>query len=540
MTTIILLLLSLTFFAPFSSSTFSKGSSLVSERPTYVLTSPDNVFSAGFYSVGENAFCFAIWFSNSSTVVWVANRDQPVNGKRSKLSLLKNGNLILTDAGKFTVWATNTFSLSSVVQLSLYNTGNLVLHDRESVIMWQSFDLPTNTLLPQQLLTRNTKLVSSRSQTNHSSGFYELFFDNNNLLSFLFNGPEVSSIYWPEPWLVSWQAGRSTYNNSRIAVLNSLGNFSSSDDFSFLSNDYGAVLHRRLTLDYDGNIRLYSWEKERQTWVVSWQAIQKPCRINGVCGANSLCKYVVGSGRKCSCLPGHKMKNGSDWSYGCEPQFDLPHNKNESVFLLLSNVEFYGYDVDYLTNYTLDDYTNSCLQLHNCKAVQYAFEKGDCFLKSLLLNGYHSPDFQKDIYLRLPKNYSFSYNSSVEEFSLDYSRDGTIQLERTYVKSRVNGIVKFMLWFACGVGGLEVICIFVVWCLLIKTRKSSGADNQGYALAATGFRKFTYAELKKATKGFTEEIGIGAWGVVYKGVLSDNRVQQSSVSMKPTKEKTYS
>ncbi|KAM4121643.1 hypothetical protein ACJW30_01G020000 [Castanea mollissima] len=457
MATIILLLLFLTLFAPFSSSTFSEGSSLFSERPTYVLTSLDNVFSAGFYSVA-------------------------INGKHSKLSLLKNGNLILIDAGKFTVWATNTFSLSSVVQLSLYNTGNLVLCNRESVILWQSFDFPPNTLLPQQLLLETQNF----------------FFDNNNVLSLLFNGPEVSSIYWPEPWLLSWEAGRST--------------FSSSDDFTFLSNDYGVVLHRRLTLDYDGNIRLYSWEKERQTWVVSWQAIQKPCRINRVCGANSLCKYVVGSGRKCSCLPGYKIKNGSDWSYGCEPKFDLPHNKHESVFLLLSNVEFYGYDVDYFTNYTLDHCTNSCLQLHNCKAVQYVFEKGDCFLKSLL-NGYHSPDFQKDIYLRLPKNYSFLYSSSVEECSLDCLRDGTIQLERTYVKSRVNGIVKFMLWFACGVGGLEVICIFVVWCLLIKTRKSSSADNQGYALAAIGFRKFTYAELKKATKGFTEEIRIGAWGV---------------------------
>ena len=84
--------------------------------------------------------------------------------------------------------------------------------------------------------------------------------------------------------------------------------------------------------------------------------------------------------------------------------------------------------------------------------------------------------------------------------------------------------MKFMLWFTCGVGGLEVICIFGVWCLLIKTRKSSVVDNQGYAFAATRFRKFTYAELKKATKGFTKEIGIGAWGVVYKGVLFDNRV----------------
>ena len=99
----------------------------------------------------------------------MANRDQPVNGKHSKLSLLKNGNLILTDANKLNVWTTNTVSLS-FVQLFLYNTGNLVLYNVDGVILRQSFDFPTDTLLPQQLLTRNTKLVSSRSQSNYSCG----------------------------------------------------------------------------------------------------------------------------------------------------------------------------------------------------------------------------------------------------------------------------------------------------------------------------------------------------------------------------------
>ena len=78
------------------------------------------------------------------------------------------------------------------------------------------------------------------------------------------------------------------FNNSRIGVLNSLGNFNSSDDFTFMSADNGVVLHRRLTLDYDGNIRLYNWEEKGQTWVVSWQAIQRPCLIDGAYGANSL------------------------------------------------------------------------------------------------------------------------------------------------------------------------------------------------------------------------------------------------------------
>ncbi|XP_035547140.1 putative receptor protein kinase ZmPK1 [Juglans regia] len=436
---VLFLLLSLSFSLPFSSSsldTIHEGTSLSIEKSEDILISPDGVFSAGFYSVGDNAYCYTIWFNKQSrgknqTVVWMANRDQPVNGRSSKLSLLKTGNLILTDAGKFTVWATNTQSLSPV-HLSLYNTGNLVLQNMEGVTLWESFDFPTDTLLPQQLLTRNTRLVSSRSKTNYSSGFYKLFFDNDNLLHLLHDGLEVSSVYWPDPGLISWEAGRSTYNSSRIAVLDTFGNFSSSDDFTFMAADYGPNLHRRLRIDYDGDVRLYSWDKEGQTWFVSWQAIQRPCKI---------------------------YENGSS----------------------------------------------------------------SCYPKTMLLNGYRSPDFQGDLYLRLPERNLFSYANSVQDFTLVCSSKGTVQLDRKYKRSQENGIVKFLLWFASGVG-LEIICIFLVWCLLTRTQQASSVDKQGYLVAVTGFRRFTYAELKKATKDFKEEIGRGAGGIVYKGVLPDNRV----------------
>ncbi|KAK7858825.1 putative receptor protein kinase zmpk1 [Quercus suber] len=198
------------------------------------------------------------------------------------------------------------------------------------------------------------------------------------------------------------------------------------------------------------------------------------------------------------------------------------------VFLLLSHVEFYGYDFGSFPSYTLDQCMDLCLQLCNCEGFQYySFDNGKGFtsfyLKTLFLNGHRSPDFRV-AYLRLSKRYNFSYKNPVEESNLDCSREGTIQSDRTYIKNHEKGTMKFMLWFACGVGGLELTCVFVVCCLLIKTRKSSRADKQGFALAATRFRKFTYSELKKATQGFTKEIGRGAWGAVYKGVLSDNRV----------------
>jgi hypothetical protein len=463
-----------------TSDTLSKGSSLSSEKPEDVLTSPNGVFSAGFHPVGDNSYCFAIWFTQPSqsphpTIVWMANRDQPVNGRRSKLSLLKNGNLILTDAGKFTVWASNTLSSSSA-QLYLYDTGNLVLRTSEGDILWESFDFPTDTLLPQQQLTRNTKLVSSRSQSNYSSGFYKLLFDYDNLLRLLYDGLEISSIYWPDPWLVSWDAGRSSYNSSKIAAIDSLGMFVSSDNYTFMSADYGVVLHRRLKLDHDGNIRLYSWEEEEETWVVSWQAIQKPCRIHGICGANSMCSYGAGDGgRKCSCLPGYKMKNLTDWSYGCEPGFDLSCNKKDSGFLLLSSVEFYGYDYGYFPNYTLGECENLCLQLCNCKAFQFKFDEGKgfskCYPKTVLLNGYRSPEFEGDLYLRVPESSLLSYTNSAEDFRLDCSSEGTVQLDRTYGKSRRNRTLKLLLWFAYGVGGLEIICFFFGLSLLRHWRK---------------------------------------------------------------------
>ncbi|KAF5468186.1 hypothetical protein F2P56_012361 [Juglans regia] len=523
---VLFLLLSLSFSFPLSSlslDTIHEGTSLSIEKSEDILISPDGVFSAGFYSVGDNAYCYAIWFNKPShgkiqTVIWMANRDHPVNGRSSKLSLLKTGNLILSDAGKFTVWATNTQSLSSV-HLYLYNTGNLVLQNMEGLTLWESFDFPTDTLLPQQLLTRNTRLVSSRSQTNYSSGFYKLFFDNNNLLRLLYDSLEDSSLYWPDPWIV-----RYTDNNSRIAVLDTFGNFSSSDDFTFMAADYGPKLHRRLRIDYDGDVRLYSWDEEGQTWLVSWQAIQSPCKIYGICGANSFCSYIVGSDRKCSCLPGYKMKNLTDWSDGCEPEFHLSCNGNESGFLMLPRVQFIGYDYEKWSNSTFDECKNLCLQRCDCKAFHHTFFREDryssCYAKMRLRNGYRSPDFQGGLYLRLPESNLFSYANSVQDFTLVCSSNRT----RNKRSQPENGIVKFMLWFACGVGGLEIICIFLIWCLLSRTQQASSVDKQGYLVAVTGFRRFTYAELKKATKDFNEEIGRGAGGIVYKGVLPDNRV----------------
>ncbi|KAK9946466.1 hypothetical protein M0R45_011931 [Rubus argutus] len=532
----LILVLSLAITCPTSSSTsdaLSVGSSLSVEKPQDVLTSPGGVFTAGFHRVGNNSYCFAIWFNEppsdshqNRTIVWMANRDQPVNGKRSKLSLLKTGNLILTDAAQSDVWATSTASLSPAC-LSLNDSGNLVLLNLKTrVVLWQSFDSPTDTLLPLQPFTRTAILVSTRSQSNFSSGFYKFFFDNDNLLRLLFDGPEISSVYWPNPAYVSWDNARSTYNSSRTAVLDSLGSFTSSDNLTFLAADYGARLQRRLRIDFDGNLRLYSRKMPGESWVVSWQAFSDPCVIHGICGANSICSYDPGFGRKCSCLPGYQMENHTDWSLGCQPEFQFSYRQGESRFLQLTLVEFYGYDYNEYQNYSYAECENICLELDNCKGFQYTFASGvyNCNPKTQLRSG-HRWNTQGYFYLRLPKAHLFS-NPNIKpqpNFGLNCA-DRVVDLKREYVQARVSKPVKFLLWFACGVGGVEIICIVLVWGLLSSTLSKSNEDIHGYLLTATGFKRFSYAELKTATRGFSEEIGRGAGGVVYKGVLADERV----------------
>uniref|UniRef100_A0A6N2KY96 Receptor-like serine/threonine-protein kinase n=1 Tax=Salix viminalis TaxID=40686 RepID=A0A6N2KY96_SALVM len=516
-TSVFLLFLPLIFFSSSSSSTVdrsSRASSLSVEHADDVLTSRNGIFSSGFFPVGDNAYCFAVWFSEpdsegNRTIVWMANRDQPVNGRKSELSVLKSGNTLFQNPLCFS---------------KLDEYGNLILQNSE-VVLWQSFDSPTDTLLPQQLLTTDMKLVSSRSQGNFSSGFYKLYFGDDNVLRLLYGGPEIS-VYWPDPELKSCEAGRSTYNSSRIAFLDPLGYFSSSDNFNFTSADYGERVQRILKLDFDGNIRLYSRNSGMEKWTVSWQAMSQPCRIHGTCGPNSICSYVAHLGRKCSCLQGFKIRDRTDLSLGCVQEFNLTCTRNETGFLKLSHVEFFGYDYGFFPNYTIEMCENLCLQTCDCKGFQFKFVKHNhpdnipyCYLKIQLLNGHHSPNFQGDLYLKVPKK-----TLPFQETGLDCSSTVVKQMKRTYTKNPENASQKFVVRFAIVFGAVELGVIFVVGCCFLRAHQNSSAGTHSYYRMVTGFGKFTLSELKKATRGFSEEIGRGAGGVVYKGVLSDHRI----------------
>ena len=82
------------------------------------------------------------------------------------------------------------------------------------------------------------------------------------------------------------------------------------------------------------------------------------------------------------------MKNHTDWSYGCEPFFPLSCKKNESNFLKLQGVEFYGNDYHYDPDCTYNHCKDLCLELCNCKGFQYTFDRDEghfvCYTKNII------------------------------------------------------------------------------------------------------------------------------------------------------------
>ncbi|GMN23587.1 hypothetical protein TIFTF001_043700 [Ficus carica] len=120
------------------------------------LISKGGSFELGFFTPGNsNRRYVGIWYKNIAvqTVVWVANRCNPINGSSGLLTINSTGNLVLLDHNKSVVWSTSSSKQAKKPIVQLLDSGNLVPRDEddgnsEANFLWQSFDYPSDTLLP--------------------------------------------------------------------------------------------------------------------------------------------------------------------------------------------------------------------------------------------------------------------------------------------------------------------------------------------------------------------------------------------------------
>ncbi|XP_059596401.1 G-type lectin S-receptor-like serine/threonine-protein kinase At1g11410 [Vitis vinifera] len=147
-----------------------------------LLVSKQSRFALGFFSPRNSTLRYiGVWYNTirEQTVVWVLNRDHPINDSSGVLSINTSGNLLL-HRGNTHVWSTNV-SISSVnpTVAQLLDTGNLVLiHNGDKRVVWQGFDYPTDNWIPHMKFGLNRRtgfnvfLTSWKSPTDPGTGKY--------------------------------------------------------------------------------------------------------------------------------------------------------------------------------------------------------------------------------------------------------------------------------------------------------------------------------------------------------------------------------
>lgn len=358
----------------------------------------------------------------------------------------------------------------------------------------------TDTILANQSIENGTVLTSK-------NGKYR-FRDGNRLVYIPYN----ESVYW--------------VSVNGFLTLDKDGKLSKENSDSIVTSDFGDGNLRRLVLDDDGNLRIYSFDSGN--WTVVWQAVFELCTIHGVCGPNSICVNDGNEKLSCECPSGYKLKpnNISNSESSCEiktPLTDINHTK----FLRLDYVNFSGGSNQ--TNLVANNYSvceSSCFKNPDCLGFGFKFDgKGYCVLQlNRLLFGYWSPGTETALFLRVDKSESDQSNFNGMTSLLDTTCPVRISLP---LPPEDSNTTTRNIVIVCTLFAAELISgALFFWAFLKKYIKYRDmARTFGLELLpAGGPKRFTYAELKLATKDFSNLIGRGGFGDVYRGELPDHRV----------------
>ncbi|XP_020585164.1 G-type lectin S-receptor-like serine/threonine-protein kinase SD3-1, partial [Phalaenopsis equestris] len=487
------------------------------ERAT-IWTSQNGVFAFGFlgdYESDDAGFVVGIWHNlhnmGERIPVWVVGGGVRVN-VNSTLQLSMDGSLVLIDGSLhgLPVWSSNTAYLG-VETATLMNNGNLVLIGIGDRVIWESFNSPTDTLLPGQSLSFPLSLQPSSSGSTASYYSFQINKKSGDI-----------SLVW-EDNVTYWSSHLSQpvdVAEVRLEADGLLGLFDVSGGLAWFcySEDYKDpfVSFRRLRIDADGNLRIYSWNNASSSWKVAWQAVPSQCHVFGSCGLYHVCGYNS-SGPSCVCL----LQDST--SGDCQKLADLGNCNTGISMLVLKQTFLYSlyppHDVNIMLS--LDACRSYCLNDSSCLAVTAKNDgSGLCTIKrTSFISGYRYSSVPATSFLKVclvPEAVSAQATNLHGNSSL---LDGKQHVDQIVgQKSFMVGIVVLLLITASVFFTVEIIIVgFVLYRRRqtnIERRTPFGMDfglNPHYSAMV----RLSLDEVKELTKNFGNKLGPS----VYRGML---------------------
>ncbi|XP_016498563.1 G-type lectin S-receptor-like serine/threonine-protein kinase SD2-5 [Nicotiana tabacum] len=467
-------------------------------------------FLCGFYCNYNATECFlgVLLFHNRSDgqndiinfpqLVWSANRNHPVKANAT-LQLGRDGNLVLADSDGTLVWSTNTTG-KSVSGLNLTERGNLMLFDKRKRAIWQSFDHPTDSLLPGQSLVRGQKLVASISASNRSQGLLSLT---------ILNG--------------SW----ATYTDTDPPQYYYTSTYSDSPYFSFDGQTLTALQYpptstaQCMKLEPDGHLRVYQWA------VIDWKEVSDilmpdagNCGYPMVCGRYSICT----NNGQCTCPQEENFfRPLSDRKpdLGCSQMKEVNCDSSRyHSFVELKDTVYFAFkfshelssSIFWLEGKKLEECKRACLSNCSCKAAVFENDWdsnriGSCLLLNEVFSLIDNEGGRgKTIFLK------------VQNSSMALTQSPIIPGGK---KSR-----PFKVIIGATLAALFGIILSISTCFVLFKKRTDRSRKAGYLLDLEPIlpgmlTRFSYNDLKIITEDFSKKLGEGGFGSVYEGTLSN-------------------
>ncbi|KAH0714500.1 hypothetical protein KY284_007405 [Solanum tuberosum] len=475
--------------------------------------SPSRRFAFGFYEQ-TNGYAVGIYIVGmpNKTAVWTANRNSPVVPSNAVLLLTNDGRLIVQVGSQENSVINPSRAIASA---SMLDTGNFVLYDSDRNVTWQSFDNPTNTLLPGQHISDRQELFSSASEADDSFGIFRLKMQHDgNLVQYPVNTPD-------SPPYAYYSAGTGGVGNNVSLHLDDDGLLYLLKSTIRLKNLAGGYRRDRtiiymMKIDADGIFRVYSHSLNQQNSSVTmiWASTYDGCDPKGLCGLNGFCTNDAQA--KCMCLPGFYFVMPGNSSAGCEKNFTaetcrLKENTSKYYDMrIVENTVWEDNPYVVLGGTTKEDCEQACLQDCNCEAA--LFKDRECRKQRLPL--------------RYGRKYLGNFNLTLVKVGINVLDNKELpdqKIEETKGKKlRIDILIASITLavFALLVLGISGFLIHRthVWTYRKPQENRSVQLSEDVAPQA-----FSYAELEQATSGFKEALGRGAFGTVFKGILAEGQ-----------------
>ena len=522
-----------------------------------ILLSQDGSFAWQFVPYKNNTQRLLVILSTlfNTTVVWIANRDNPVS-PNATLNLIypsrqiilqdhtsinttinrsSNHNSIDADSSTNVVWS----SPPGIHSVLMNSTGNLVMQNDSNSTLWQSYDYPTDLLLTGQSLRPNHTVTARLSLDDVSTGHYTLRQEiGGSVLYATFDQQQTNIPYA----VVTYAEGVS--RNLTVALHSACNRtvlIHKPDGSGVTLEQEGSVITPQCQAETGGNavhgitistrlggsgfryLRLMP-TGDINTFLLSDNGLQLDnelfkgyfstnCRLPSYCSVNSLCTSV----QTCSCPDLFTHVDSSDPRQGC--RLITPLNCSiamEHQFLEVPGVDYFAntyMEPQYVNN--AKECTDLCLPNCSCTAAFYDNSTQACHLYDQVQTMQSGANPSVTAYLRVA------------------------HLPATSGVSNGNGISKnVIVGVSVGLGvlviGLAVLGVYIGRRLGSKAVEYPDSEEEAFLESLPGLPpRYSYKELEAATEGFSKKLGEGGSGAVYEGLLlppSTHRNQNHSSS----------